>query len=695
MASSGAPNGNRWWGRLSSRARRFIYVAFALLILVVAIAVAIPVALDHKRKSNHSATVQDDTLVTSTSSGSANGWRTAAFGYDGSTVYADDGSTFIYNNSFGGFWTSIPFNDSARAQADVPALNQKWDYNVNLINGVNLGGWLVLEPFIVPAMYEPFNSASNDPNAQNGAIDEWTLSQALGTNLTARMTEHYETFITEKDFAEIAGAGLNWVRLPVGYWMIETWAGEPFLANVAWTYFLKALAWARKYGLRVNIDLHAIPGSQNGFNHSSKQGSVNFLNGVMGLANAQRTLNYIRTITEFITQPEYLNVVPMFSILNEPIGGTIGMNNLRSFYIEVYEMIRGITGIGEGKGPVIGFHDGFGALDATVASGGWNGFLAGADRIALDIHPYLVFTAPNSDAIPYQATKPCQYWGASFNGTSNSFGITLGGEWSLAVNDCGKWLNNVGNGHRFDGTYYDLAGSSTRPAYSAVGSCSSWDNWSSWTEDRKSGFRSVASGYMDSLRHWFFWTWKTGYSNQMGTIGSPMWNYQLGLEQGWIPRNPRSAMGSCVSILAAQGLRPSNVPTTALSSWQTGGAGAGTILATAQLTSFPWPPAAVGASSTRVSNLPTYTPTGSVITMSATTPTAYPSGYSSVVSVGNGWANAQDNAGWFTPVAGCSYPNPWSGVSATVPAAPCTGTRRASRVRRETTNPTVTPAPAL
>lgn len=34
--------------------------------------------------------------------------------------------------------------------------------------------------------------------------------------------------------AEIAGAGLNWIRLPIPFWAIETWPGEPFLANVCW-----------------------------------------------------------------------------------------------------------------------------------------------------------------------------------------------------------------------------------------------------------------------------------------------------------------------------------------------------------------------------------------------------------------------------------------------------------------------------
>lgn len=38
---------------------------------------------------------------------------------------------------------------------------------------------------------------------------------------------------TERDFAEIAGAGLNFVRIPVPYWMIEVRQGEPFLEGTA------------------------------------------------------------------------------------------------------------------------------------------------------------------------------------------------------------------------------------------------------------------------------------------------------------------------------------------------------------------------------------------------------------------------------------------------------------------------------
>ena len=131
---------------------------------------------------------------------------------------------------------------------------------------MNLGGLFVLEPFISPALYQPFNGTADD---------EWSLSTLLGSDLQKTLENHYDTFITEEDIAQIAGAGLNWIRVPIPFWAVETWkdvgvdasgktVAEPFLERVCWKYILRVLGWARKYGLRVNLDLHAVPGSQNG-----------------------------------------------------------------------------------------------------------------------------------------------------------------------------------------------------------------------------------------------------------------------------------------------------------------------------------------------------------------------------------------------------------------------------------------------
>ncbi|TCD63288.1 hypothetical protein EIP91_005700 [Steccherinum ochraceum] len=72
-------------------------------------------------------------------------------GGDGSKVTTDDGSTFTYSNKFGGYWywdPSDPFNNGAKAQSWTPALNETFNYGVDIVRGVNIGGWLNTEPFM-------------------------------------------------------------------------------------------------------------------------------------------------------------------------------------------------------------------------------------------------------------------------------------------------------------------------------------------------------------------------------------------------------------------------------------------------------------------------------------------------------------------------------------------------------------------
>jgi len=56
---------------------------------------------------------------------------------------------------------------------------------------------------------------------------------------------------------------LNHVRLPIGYWAFEVGAGEPYITGQL-DYLKKAITWASDYGLKLIIDLHGAPGSQNG-----------------------------------------------------------------------------------------------------------------------------------------------------------------------------------------------------------------------------------------------------------------------------------------------------------------------------------------------------------------------------------------------------------------------------------------------
>lgn len=75
------------------------------------------------------------------------------------------------------------------------------------------------------------------------------LSQAEETT-----PEHYASFITEADIRKIAGWGLDHVRLPVDYTLLETEDGEP--KEEGFHLIDSCLAWCRKYGLSLIIDLH-------------------------------------------------------------------------------------------------------------------------------------------------------------------------------------------------------------------------------------------------------------------------------------------------------------------------------------------------------------------------------------------------------------------------------------------------------
>jgi hypothetical protein len=62
----------------------------------------------------------------------------ATWGGDGSTVTTSNGSTFTYNNSFGGYWVydpENPLNNSARAQSYSPPLTEQWPWGQQLIYG--------------------------------------------------------------------------------------------------------------------------------------------------------------------------------------------------------------------------------------------------------------------------------------------------------------------------------------------------------------------------------------------------------------------------------------------------------------------------------------------------------------------------------------------------------------------------------
>lgn len=150
-----------------------------------------------------------------------------------------------------------------------------------------------------------------------------------------------------------------------------------------------------------------------------------------------------------------------------------------------------------------------------------------------------------------------------------------------------------------------------------------------------------------------------------GTVQAPLWSYQLGLEGGWIPPDPRKSLGTCAAL---------GVDTPAFDGafapYMTGGAGAGTIApsSTSQFGAFP-PTSLAGVPAGQVPFLPSYTATRAPLTLPPPAFTAH-----LAVATPDGWADAHDTAQFNTAVAGCAYPDAYNQQSSPVPASACGAT---------------------
>ena len=92
------------------------------------------------------------------------------------------------------------------------------------INGVNLGGWMILEPWIKPSMFYQFLGKKLP---QEIAMDSYTFCTALGSQeANKQLREHWKTWITDDDLLKIYISGINTLRLPLPDWIFTPY--EPF-----------------------------------------------------------------------------------------------------------------------------------------------------------------------------------------------------------------------------------------------------------------------------------------------------------------------------------------------------------------------------------------------------------------------------------------------------------------------------------
>ena len=113
-----------------------------------------------------------------------------------------------------------PLLESAELQGDEYGCSEERHDRRDLLEpkprGVNLGGWLVLEPWVTPSLFYQFEGRP----ANETAMDMHGFCRVLGAQEANRQLRiHWEKWVTEEHLAELASRGINALRVPVGDWM--------------------------------------------------------------------------------------------------------------------------------------------------------------------------------------------------------------------------------------------------------------------------------------------------------------------------------------------------------------------------------------------------------------------------------------------------------------------------------------------
>jgi glucan 1,3-beta-glucosidase len=134
------------------------------------------------------------------------------------------------------------------------------------IVGTNIGGWMVLEPWITPSLFYRFLGKTH---SEGVGMDSYTLCEALGpVEGNKLMRAHWDAWVTEEHIKGLAEREVQVVRLPIGDWTHRPYGPYKGCMDGAADKIQWLLDTAAKYNIKVLLDVHAMKGSQNGFDNS-------------------------------------------------------------------------------------------------------------------------------------------------------------------------------------------------------------------------------------------------------------------------------------------------------------------------------------------------------------------------------------------------------------------------------------------
>ncbi|GMN33683.1 hypothetical protein TIFTF001_004298 [Ficus carica] len=213
----------------------------------------------------------------------------------------------------------------------------------------------------------------------------------------------------------MSASGLNAVRIPVGWWIAyDPNPPKPFIGG-SLRALDNAFTWAQKYEMKVIVDLHAIQGSQNGWEHSGTRDGFQ----EWGDSHISDTVAVIDILAK-----RYANNSALIAIelMNEPLAPGVNLDTLKRYYKAGYDAVRKYTSTAY-------------VILATRISADPKellSFASGLNRVVIDVHYYNLFSdwaktlnaQQNIDFIYNQRTSDLQAL------TTSNGPLTFVGEWT-------------------------------------------------------------------------------------------------------------------------------------------------------------------------------------------------------------------------------------------------------------------------
>ncbi|KAH7908322.1 glycoside hydrolase family 5 protein [Hygrophoropsis aurantiaca] len=412
------------------------------------------------------------------------------------------------------------------------------------VYGVNLGSWLVLESWMMPEEWTAMGGQICD-DCETCISSEYAFARAYPKTVDAQFEKHWDTWFTEGHVNELKAAGINTVRIPLGYWIIEALVDRPTESypRGGLKYLRRGLQWLQAAGIQVILDHHAAPGVQ-----SYKQlFTGNCTSDIQFFTphNYHRALVWTAVMTTLAhLDPVFANVFAIEAV-NEPVSDanqTPGYGQFQKDFVQTVREVEGLLGI-----------PGFGNILSPVLGGNLTAALSKASssqkevRAALqDAAPILLDIGGMFALLPMLTALPRIFPGRQplitnfmdvtwqYNNPPNPAAAANGPQ----INDRHVYFAFGGATDRSPNAYLaSVCNSIAKDAGDSQDDLTWVGEWSLATEIDATDeflrqFADAQKMLLSKGRGWIFWNFKTEKAVARG------WSYLEGLRKGFFTQDP-------------------------------------------------------------------------------------------------------------------------------------------------------------